>query len=1458
MVCGHSAEEITFIMINSLIRKKIKGSIQRKIIIGFSVLLALLSIVSFLGIRGINHLKKINQSTYAVRQLLDVIYQMRLSEKNLVMNEDTALVSYIDSLSNEMNIILMDINQNKLHARTVELLEPMFEYIADFNKNYKIYIELATTKKSLEAQLDSFFYAVDNVKNNSQLTVDKWVKNHPGEPVTVLNDLNYIHSNILKVRYQVKRIGNETDFKVLLDSLSFSFDQLFAFTYVLERSVLSRDLRQNIVRLRKGLRDYEQTLMRYIQLIQDMKVVVSDLRKSGKKMQDAAWEASDIQAEQQFYWSTVSLRFLIIIVIMSIFGGGAIFIFFFRKIMIDERKREVIEEEIEENRRLLDDIISNSMSLIYVKTIEGKYSLVNQNWRKQMQVPEETEVVGHYDYEFFSKEMVDKWRETDLKVIQHNKPLISEEEFRSGDVVKYYLSNKFPIHDKAGHTVGVCGMSTDITDLKNALNELEKSRENYRNIVSNVPGIVYNCLHDDSRTMTFLSNGFEKITGFNRVNFIDGVQTFTNLIIPEDREKVIETIKKAVSRNQSFEIEYRIEDARGNVRWLHEKGNSVSRSDADNIILQGVIIDVTDQMNAISEVMIRDRFLQGVADAVRELLIGNNTLKSINKSLRIVGHSAMVDSAFIFKNEESENNESRYTSHLFEWQKGSIEPVRREDLQMVSYEKISSRWYFTLRDKNLISGNKDDFEKDEQQLFEWLGLESMLLVPVFTGDDFWGFIGFGMAAKKMEWIDSHKAIFKAYAVTLGIIIAKEMDAALLKEAKESAEAATKMKSDFLARMSHEIRTPMNAIVGWTHLAIEKSKDDTNIEYLKRIQSGAKSLLGIINDILDFSKIEAGKLSIEKIPFDLEKVFSDMSDMVSYRAFKKGIEFVYNIYPDVPLNVVGDPLRIGQVLINLVNNAVKFTDEGYVVASVKVENREDDKVDLLFEVKDTGIGIKPEQSKALFESFTQADISTTRKFGGTGLGLAICKRLVGLMNGRIWVESEYGVGSSFKFILPLEIQSNQKDEQLVMPDELVKRRVLTGLFNFETKMTLVEMLDKFGILHDNADTIEELNTKLEVAVDNKKYSFVIIDWPVNDDEEENGIASLVRSNRKKKIPVIITSSAFYESRKLDSVIKKSNVWSLHKPFNYSSLYDTIMLAYGKEGIKSTLYKQTRSHFLDELKSIRNVKVLLVEDNEANQQIGTEMLGLAGVSVEVAGNGQVAVDILKDINKLKQFDIVLMDIQMPVLDGFKAAKLIKEIPEAGNLPLVAMTADTVGDARKKYIDAGMSDMISKPIEPDELYRKVAKWVMVKRGIKTGNAEPVKPGPEKKEKNAKSPVKIKGINVEEGIKRFANKWDFFKRLLERFYADHVNFAAELKKALEVNDLELAGRMLHSFKGITGTIASVKLYPMAQELEKMFLEKKPLFTKKLEETLKELSILLKNMETSEYLNIKKSDEIK
>jgi PAS domain S-box-containing protein len=1426
---------------------KVRGNIRRRVTIGFTVILVFLSIVSFFSVRGLNRLNHIVNSTDLVYALLDAVYQVRIGEKNLVLREDEAINKRVDSLMGRINQLVMQIENQKVMPVQRNQLEPMVNEFTQYHKNYQILWEFIAVKKNLGKSLDSLFYSIEGYEKRPEKSMDLLKQPNTMAGITMWDELHLIHAEFLKVRFLERSLDLNADQGEMLERIDAGFDKILAYTFMLENESDSRKLKTEVAAFRKELRLYEQKLVRYAQIKQGMHRVMSDLRQGGARMQKLVWEAALLQSEQQAVWGKLSLRFLIVLVLLALLGGIGILLFFIRKIRNDEMKQQTIEQEIDKNRRLLDDIVNNSISLIYVKNLEGRYSLVNQIWCKQMQIEDKSDVIGHLDSEFFPQEKIEQWRETDLKVLQHDKALFSEEELDTVEGRRYYLSNKFPIHDKDGKAIAVCGMSTDITDLKNALKELEKSKENYRNIVANVPGIVYNGLNDDGRTMLFLSVGFEKLTGFERENFIGGIQTFTNLIVPEDRPLVLDTIYTAVSRNQSYEVEYRIEDAKGKVRWLHEKGMAGKSPASEELVLQGVIIDVTGQKEAMSEVILRDRFLQGVADAVKELIIGDNAQASIRKSLRIVGQSAIMDKAFVFKNDVQAGDEVRSTSHWFEWNAGTLDPVTRSDLQGIGFETISSRWYYLLSDKVEISGNRSDFDAEEQFFFDHLSLESILLVPVFARHVFWGFIGFGLNTLNYSWVDSHIAIFKAYAVTLGIAIAKENDAVLLKDAKESAEKATRMKSDFLARMSHEIRTPMNAIVGWTHLALEKSQQSMDVEYLKRIQSSSKSLLGIINDILDFSKIEAGKLSIEKTPFDLEKLFADTSNMVAYRAFKKGLEFIYNIHPDVPRNLIGDPMRIGQILVNLVNNAVKFTHEGYVFASVRTKNETDETVDLLFEVEDTGIGIKLEFQDALFDSFSQADVSTTRKFGGTGLGLAICKKLTGLMEGEIWVESEYGIGSQFKFILRLEKQKHN-GSSYQLPQGLKTPKVLLVVEKPKMTKVLSELVSYLGFEYDIVGRTESM--EMFQSVDKRKYyQLAIVDWVVQDQKDEEVVAAFIQKHRLD-LPFLLLHSAFEDGKRFQTLSKRKHVLTLIKPFGLSDLYDSILVAMGVGSPGVGRIKTSPSHYLNELKSLDNICVLLVEDNEANQQIGVELLQLAGINVEVAENGKVAVDMVRSHKGKLYYDLILMDIQMPVMDGLEATHLISEMYTSIQLPIIAMTADALGEARDKYLKAGMVDMIAKPIEPDEMYGKIAQLMWQRKGAKSVSEKQTEIEGEVPLVNSSLP-EISGINVADGVKRFVNRWDFFSRLLSGFYRDYQQFMEELKQYLDTDSREQVVRMLHSFKGMTGTIAAEKLYSLAVQLEKSYLDKTPDFQNLLVQAEAELDALLNELSECEQLNV-------
>lgn len=1431
---------------------RLKGmakSIQNKVVIAFVIIILIMSVVSFLSIRGIRRLSYVVTSTEQVNQLQNNIYHLRLNEKRAIISGDTALINNVDSLTHRISSLLQQISQSKANPETKKILAPMLDHITTFNKDFKLYASLHGYKNTLAFKSDSIYSVIENEEIRQQSLLDKRQVENNKSQREALDNYNKAHNSLMNIRAMQTRIGVDNVGTVNRDTLEGMFDKTLNLTFIIENQLNIIHARTYMKQFRADLRHYEQTILRTIDLVQNIGNVQKSLRSNAILLQEKAEQASLIQSQMLTKWGELSLNFLVILVFIAIVSGLLVLRFFVYTITSDERKRRHAENAIEDNRRLLNDIINNSKALIYVKDLEGRYSLVNENWCEEVGLKEE-EVIGKKGDSLFNKTLAEESREVDLQVINSGVPIQYEEEIELRAGKRYFLSNKFPIRNKRGEIQAICGISTDITELNKALRDLEKSRENYRNIVTNVPGIVYTGLVDDSRTMLFLSSGFTKVTGFEAENFLDGVHSFTNLIFENDRERVLNTIKQAVTRNHAYEVEYRIADVRGEMRWLHEKGMSVKQSDGGHY-LQGVMIDVTATKEAISEVMMRDRFLEGVAEAVKELIINQDSNEAIHKSLRIVAQSAMVDHSFIFKNDEAEGDNQPTATHLYEWHKEKIKPIERQSLKTVKYSQIGSRWFHFLSDKKDISGYKDDFIEEEQFLFNELGLESLLVVPVFARDNFWGFIGFGNTDKGMPWVESHRAIFRAYTVTLGIAIAKEKDAVLLKEAKDGAEAATRAKSDFLARMSHEIRTPMNAIVGWTHLAIEKEENPGQADYLKKIQGSSKALLGIINDILDFSKIEAGKLAIERIDFDLEQVFDDLSNMVAYKAHEKGLDFVYALHADIPLNLIGDPLRLSQILVNLVNNAIKFTNSGEIVTSVLVLQEDDNEVELLFEVKDTGIGIKEELQEFLFDSFSQADVSTTRKYGGTGLGLAICKRLSELMGGRIWVESTYGEGSSFFFTMTAGKQKAQKRDLLIPPPDLKSKHVLVLDNHPSTSSIIKDMLELLMFKVTLVRRCDAAIIKLVESKQNEAIDLIIADWNIPGNKFKHAVQELYVNNTQK-IPTLVLISAFGHDNELQAFVKNNAVGSIIKPVNFSTLHDACLEAFGKEKTKSAWRKKEPGLYLNELREQEDVKVLLVEDNETNKQIGIELLELAGVSVDVVSNGEEAIAAVRD-GGTNFFDLVLMDIQMPVMDGFDATKGILEMEDHASLPIIAMTADAIGGIKKKYLNAGMVDMIAKPIDPEQVYKKILKWVEKQRGKKRRKRKPIsikeKPIIEVQESSNNLP-EINGINVSDGVKRFANRWDFFKRLLQRFYVDHVNFIEEFN-AVREKDRDVAERMLHSFKGISGTISAPKLYELAIDAEQEFKNESPDFNERFKELSTELETILHELSTNKSIDV-------
>ncbi|MDH1010988.1 response regulator [Pseudomonas nicosulfuronedens] len=629
----------------------------------------------------------------------------------------------------------------------------------------------------------------------------------------------------------------------------------------------------------------------------------------------------------------------------------------------------------------------------------------------------------------------------------------------------------------------------------------------------------------------------------------------------------------------------------------------------------------------------------------------------------------------------------------------------------------------------------------------------------------------------------------------------------MRRAKELAEEATRAKSEFLANMSHEIRTPMNVIIGMSSLALKSGLDARQHNYVQKVNRSAEGLLGIINDILDFSKIEAGMMSVEHVEFRLEDVLEQFSAMVGFKAEEHSLELLFQLSQDLPTSLIGDPLRLGQILLNLGNNAVKFTERGEIVLGIEPVALDAEDAELHFWLRDTGIGMTSEQCGRMFQSFIQADSSTSRRYGGTGLGLSISRSLVELMGGRIWVESEPGKGSVFHFHAHFGIPEAAAPRRMLRADELLGVRALVVDDNASAREILSGMALSYGLEVDVArNGNEALEWISEAEQRQLPYQLVLVDWQMPGMDGIEVVARL-HDGHCEEVPAVVMVTAFGREEALDAAQQRGVELGtvLTKPVTPSTLLESINIALGKQNVVEPRSRERQSATDEAVARVAGSRILLVEDNELNQELAMELLGDAGIEIVLACNGQEALDLLAVD---RRFDCVLMDCQMPVLDGYAATRALRLRPELAQLPIIAMTANNMAGDRELALAAGMNDHIAKPIDPPAMFLTLSRWIEPRQRPGTASASAPTASPA-------SLFDLPGIDSRAGLATCAGKAALYERLLRRFHTSYRDFIDEFRALDSATDPTIRRRAAHTLRGAAANIGALALARATTALE-------------------------------------------
>tara|TARA_R110001599_G_scaffold177127_4_gene369285 strand:- start:12293 stop:18568 length:6276 start_codon:yes stop_codon:yes gene_type:complete len=924
-----------------------------------------------------------------------------------------------------------------------------------------------------------------------------------------------------------------------------------------------------------------------------------------------------------------------------------------------------------------------------------------------------------------------------------------------------------------GASLRIIAALRDITERKAMQRALTLRDQEYSRLVSTIPGTVYRARPDEHWTMLYMNDAVQTLTGYPASEFINNaVRSYASVIHPEDAQHVSRVISAAIEEDHTFTLQYRILDRDGEVRLVFETGRAEYNEEGAPETLVGTLIDITPRMRAEQRREESEQRLLLIAEAAdlglwEYLSEGDRFITNVNFT-RLMRYSPL------------ELRESEDT-----WA-----PLRHGIDSVVRLTHPDDVGRAIALATDCLEGRTDVYRCEYRQLCA-------------DGEWRW-FLDVGQVVER----DESGRMTRIAGVRINHHVERLLNQEL-EAARDEAQAATAAKSSFLANMSHEIRTPMNAIMGMTHLAMRTPLDDRQRDYLSKIELSAKTLLSIINDILDFSKIEAGKLSIETIPFALDEVFERLANTTGMRAAEKNIEFLFRLPADLPRLLLGDPVRLGQILVNLCSNAVKFTEDGgEVIVAVDIIERSEHQLRLQFSVTDTGIGLTTEQQSALFQAFTQADPSTTRKYGGTGLGLAICKNLVDLMGGQIWVESEFGVGSVFRFTLPCGIdearpgisQSQDPLRVLVVDDNRTAREILG------------QYLSAFGYRVDYAADVTQPIDALRRSAKDAHYAAVLLDWKLGDASGREVLLQLQHQEPQLPPPAVIVLLDIGAEPVEEPDTGLPIAAFLTKPVTPSALLDAVVQAV-EGGPRAGARRASETRDLQQaVDHLRGAHVLLVEDNLVNQDVARELLEGYGIRVTLAGDGLEALQLLE----AQRFDGVLMDCQMPVMDGYEATRRIRANPATQALPVIAMTANVMSGDRERVLAVGMNDHIGKPLDVAVMLVTMARWIAPAEGagpVETPSVSAARPGhtvqlPEEV-------LALPDVDAAAGLERLQGNTALYLRILHGFATDQAQFVDAFHTAVQRGHWHQAQRSAHSLKGLAATVGASGLSQAAAALE-------------------------------------------